>query len=171
MRFLRTFVLAALFAVPVFAADEIRKLDFLVGEWKGEGWFQMGPGKPSHVIQHELVTAKAGGSALLMEGVGRTKKEDGTAGEVVHDAAALLGYDEQAKKYLFTTSVAGRGAANPWFEVTGVNAARWGMDVPQGKMRYIITLTDKGEWFEIGEFSRDGERWTKFFEMTLQKVR
>src|SRR5687768_9994048 len=121
MRFLRTFVLTALFAVPLFAADEMRKLEFLAGEWKGEGWFQMGPGKPSHVIQNEKVTVRAGGSALLIEGTGRAKKEDGTAGEVVHDAVAILGYDEQAKKYLFSTAVAGRGAANPWFEVTGPN--------------------------------------------------
>jgi hypothetical protein len=35
--------------------------------------------------------------------------------------------------------------------------------------RFTITLTPAGEWWEIGEFSRDGTTWTKFFEMTLKK--
>lgn len=39
-----------------------------------------------------------------------------------------------------------------------------------GTIRYTIVLNDKGEWFEIGERSTDGVAWTKFFEMTLQKV-
>lgn len=171
MRFLRTFALVMLFAVPALAADEMKKLDFLAGEWKGEGWFRMGPGKPSSFVQHEKVTPKAGGKALLIEGLGRDKNEDGTAGRVVHDAVALLGWDEQAKKYIFATSTAERGAGIPWFEVTGTNAAQWGMDLPHGKMRYTITLTEKGEWYEVGEFSRDGQNWMKFMEMTLAKVK
>jgi hypothetical protein len=31
-------------------------------------------------------------------------------------------------------------------------------------------VTEKGEWNEVGEFSRDGEKWMQFFEMTLTKV-
>ena len=164
-------VLLMLLAVPVFAADEMKKLDFLAGEWKGEGWFRMGPGEPQHVFQHEKVTPKAGGAALLIEGLGKAKKADGTAGDVVHNATALLGYDEQSKKYVFTTAVAGRGASTPWLEVRGDKHVVWGMDVPMGKMRYTITLNEKGEWFEVGEFSRDGNQWSKFFEMTLAKVK
>jgi hypothetical protein len=171
MKVVLRLMLMVVLAVPVFAADEMKKLDFLAGEWKGEGWFRMGPGEPQHVIQHEKVTPKAGGAALLIEGVGRSKKADGTAGDVVHNAAALLGWDEQAKKYIFSTAVAGRGATTPWLEVRGDQHVVWGMDVPMGKMRYTITLNEKGEWFEVGEFSRDGNQWSKFFEMTLAKVK
>lgn len=170
MKFLRTFIILIV-AIPVLAADEMKKLDFLAGEWKGEGWIQMGPGKPQHMIQTERVTPKAGGNALLIEGLGRAKKEDGTAGEVVHEAVALVRWDEQAEQYRFSTVVAGRGMAEPWLEVRGANHVVWGMDTPQGKIRYTITLTEKGEWFETGEYTRDGEKWTKFFEMTLQKVK
>ncbi len=35
-------------------------------------------------------------------------------------------------------------------------------------MRYIITLNEKGQWFEIGEMERNNE-WFKFFEMTLDR--
>jgi hypothetical protein len=170
MKFSRLLIILVA-AMPLFAADEMKKLDFLVGEWKGEGWIQMGPGKPSYAIQTERVTPKAGGAALLIEGIGREKNEDGSAGKVVHDAVALLRWDDQAKQYRFSTAVAGRGSADPWLEVRGPNHVVWGMDTPQGKIRYTITLTEKGEWFEIGEYSRDGEKWTKFFEMTLTKVK
>ena len=48
----------------------------------------------------------------------------------------------------------------------------WGFAVPQaGRVRFTITLTQAGEWWEIGEFSRDGATWAKFFEMTLKKKR
>lgn len=164
-------VLLFVLAVPAFAADEMRKLDFLAGEWKGEAWFRMGPGQPEYFVQTERVTPRAGNKALLIEGEGRRKKADGTAGEVVHDALAVLGYDEAAKKYRFSPVTAERGAAAPWFEVTGPNAAQWGLEVPQGKMRYTISLTEAGEWLEIGEFSRDGEKWIKFMEMKLTKVK
>ena len=171
MKFALRVMLIFAVALPAFAADEMRKLDFLAGEWKGEGWFRMGPGEPARVIQTEKVTPKAGGAALLIEGLGRAKNEDGTAGHVVHDAVALVGWNEQAKQYRFMTAVAGRGASTPWLEVRGENHVVWGFDTPNGKMRYTITLTEKGEWLEIGELSRDGAGWTKFFEMTLSKVK
>lgn len=43
---------------------------------------------------------------------------------------------------------------------------------PQGgDIRFTITLTEKDEWHEAGEFSRDGKNWIEFFEMTLQRVK
>jgi hypothetical protein len=171
MKFVRLMALV-LVALPLFAADEMKKLDFLVGEWKGEAWWQMGPNaKREYALQHETVTPRAGGNALQVEGQGRTRKEDGTAGALVHDAYAMLRWDDTAKKYRFSTAVAGRGTAEPDFELVGQNKAVWTMTLPQGTMRYTISLTEKGEWFEVGEFSRDGNNWSKFFEMTLAKVK
>ena len=168
VRWMLLFVLA----VPLFAADEMKKLDFLVGEWKGEAWYQMGPNaKRESALQHEVVTRRAGGNALQIDGVGRARKEDGTAGDIVHDAYAMLRWDDTAKKYRFSTAVAGRGTAEPEFEVTGPNKAVWTLPLPHGTTRYTITLDDKGRWFEVGEFSRDGNTWSKFLEMTLTKVK
>lgn len=39
------------------------------------------------------------------------------------------------------------------------------------KIRYTITLSDAGQWIEKGEWSRDGENWSQFFGMTLDKVK
>jgi len=159
------------FAPALFAADEMRKLDFLLGDWKGEASIQMGPGKPQPALQTERVQSKLGGKALLVEGLGKRKLEDGTAGEVVHEALALLSWDEATKKYRFDAWTERAGYVEAWLEVAD-NKAVWGFDTPQGgKIRYTIALNEKGQWHEAGEFSRDGTSWLPFFEMTLTKVK
>jgi hypothetical protein len=164
-------LLAALFAAThVFAADEMRKLDFLTGEWKGEAWMQMGPEKKGYAIQRELVQSKLGGQVLLVEGQGRLKLEDGTGGPIVHDAMAVVSWNEEKKTYRFATWVAGRGESETTLDLVAPNTAVWALDSPRGRTRFTITVTEKGEWKEIGEHSGDsGATWRKFFEMNLVK--
>ncbi|HEX8617768.1 MAG TPA: hypothetical protein VF911_09315 [Thermoanaerobaculia bacterium] len=153
------------------ANDEMRKLDFLAGEWKGDAWMQIGPGNRAYVLQTERVQSKLGGQVLLVEGLGKRKLENGTAGDVVHDALAVISWNAAKKTYRFATWVAGRPDLETTLDLTGPNTAVWGFDTPQGRMRYTIRLTEKGEWNEVGEMTRDhGATWTKFFEMTLQKT-
>jgi len=158
-----------LIALPVFAADEMRRLDWLVGEWKGEASVQMGPGKPELGLQHERVQTKLGGKVLLVEGLGKRKLADGAAGETVHEALGVMSFDEKTKKYRFDAWTARDGYVAAWMEVGANDTVTWGFDPPNGgTVRYTISRTDKGEWHEVGEYVRDG-RTMKFFEMTLQK--
>jgi hypothetical protein len=161
--------LSLLLAMTAVASDEMKKVDFLVGQWQGEATIQMGPGKPQRVVQTENVQSKLGGKVLLIEGLGKRKNDDGTVGEVVHDALAVLSWDDAKKSYRFSGYTAQYGAMETTLDVSDGPVAVWAMDVPGGKTRYTITLTEKGEWHEVGEFSRDGSKWMKFFEMTLTK--
>ena len=161
---------ALLFAsTRVLAADEMKKLDFLIGEWKGEATVQMGPGKPQRVAQTESVKSKLGGNVLLLEGLGRRQNGDGSLGEIVHDALAVISWDEAKKTYRFSGYTAQYGAMETTLDAGPDNTWLWGSEVPGGKMRYTIRLTKEGAWNEVGEFSRDGAVWIKFFEMTLKK--
>jgi hypothetical protein len=169
MRKMLMFLVSLLLATTVVASDEMKKVDFLIGEWQGEATIQMGPGKPQRVFQTETVQAKLGGKILLIEGLGRQKNDDGTSGEVVHQALAVVSWDEAKKTYRFSGYTAQYPAMETTLDVTDGPVAVWAMDVPNGKTRYTITLTEKGEWHEVGEFSRDGSKWMKFFEMTLTK--
>ena len=163
-------VLALVLAAScAYGAEEMGKLDFLIGEWKGEAWIQMGPNKRENVIQTEKVTPTAGGKVLLVEGLGRRKMEDGTAGDVVHDAIAMISWDKAKSTYRFIGHVAQQESVDSSLDMTAPNTLVWGMDTPQGKVRFTIRLTEKGQWNEVGEFSRDGTNWMKFFEMTLTK--
>jgi hypothetical protein len=115
------------------------------------------------------VQSKLGGKALLINGLGNRRMDDGTAGEVVHEALAILSWDEAGKKYRFDAWTARDGYVAAWME-PGDRKATWGFDTPQGgKIRYTITIDEKGQWREIGEFSRDGKQWMGFFDMTLHK--
>lgn len=164
------FAIVFLIAVPLFAADEMRPLDWMVGEWRGEASVRMGPAEPEQLLQHERVQPRLGGKLLLVEGTGKRKLADGAAGEIVHEALAVISFDDKTKKYRFDAWTARDGYVEAWFEVGAKNSVTWGFDTPQGgKVRYTISLDDKGQWHEVGEFSRDGKQYLKFFEMTLQK--
>jgi hypothetical protein len=68
-------MIVALVAMPVFAAnEEMRKLDWMAGDWKGEAVVRMGPGEPQRIQQTERIQSKLGGKVLLIEGQGRTTK-------------------------------------------------------------------------------------------------
>lgn len=145
--------------------DALRKLEFLAGTWKGKAWFWMGPDQKHEVDQTETVQFKQQGVLLLIEGLGK----DAKTGSIVHDALAVISFDDASQKYAFT-SWAGAGRSGAFEAKVGSNRLEWGMKNAGGTIRYTIVLNEKGEWYEIGERSTDGANWTKFFEMILQKV-
>ena len=161
-------LVAVLTATVAYGADEMSKLDWLVGEWKGEATARTGPGQPETIVQVEKVTPRAGGKVLLVEGLGRDKD-----GKIVHDAIAFISWDEEKKTYRFIGHVADRPSVDTTLDMTAPDTLVWGLTPPQGsgKVRFTIRRTDKGEWNEVGEFSPDGAKWFKFLDMTLAKVK
>jgi len=146
---------------------EMKKLDFLAGEWKGAGWMQM-PGGRSEFSQTEVVQKKLHGVALVIEGRGTSKE----SGRVVHDALAMVTWDEPSKEYRFQSWLFNRPAGGDFRgRVLGENTFQWSMQPPGMTIRYTIRLNEKKQWHEVGEMSRDGQSWQKIFEMTLDKVK
>ena len=167
------FLPAALLAQSTTPAQlqEMKRLDFLIGEWRGEGWTEFTPGQRRTSPVTELVQPKLGGMILLVEGLGK-KKAPGQQEEVVtHNALGVIAYDPSAKLYRVRSYLAdGRSTDAEAEFVEG--GFQWRFKGPQGmSIRYTIKLTEKGEWFERGEMSRDGQSWRQFHEMTLQKVK
>lgn len=58
-------------ASPTLA--EMKKLDFLVGQWQGEGYFLLGPSQRKTFSQTENIQRKVEGTILHMEGLGKAK--------------------------------------------------------------------------------------------------
>jgi hypothetical protein len=156
---------------PQSLLQEMKKLDFLIGEWQGEGWTEFVPGQRRTSPITERVESKLGGTVLLVEGLGKKKVEGQPNEVVVHNALGIISFDPKAKLYRLKTFLAdGRTTdADARFVEEGF---QWSFQAPQGlNIRYTVKLTDKGEWFEKGEMSQDGKSWRQFHEMTLKRVK
>jgi hypothetical protein len=151
---------------PAVQIEEMKKLHFLLGEWRGEGWAMVGQ-KREGAKQTETVQSKVGGVALLVEGLGRAVADNNL---IVHNALAVISYDVQKKSYRVSTYQAS-GVTIEAEATVGNNSLEWGFKTERGTVRFAIKLTEKGEWHEVGDFSPDGKTWYKFMEMTLQKVK
>lgn len=142
-----------------------------VGRWQGEGSMMTPNGEPGKSMVDERIEAKLDNTVITMEGLGKsidpvTKKET-----IVHQALGILSYDQLTSQYKLKTYVSNGRSTDAWFNVVSDNSYQWGFDTPGGKIRYNIQLDlTKNIWNETGEYSRDGNSWRKFFEMSLTKV-
>lgn len=143
-----------------------------VGRWQGEGSMQMGPGEPKKSTVNEKFEFKLDGVIGIVEGLGKTIDPTTNQEMVVHQAFGVLSYDFTSSQYKIRTYLKDGRGGEGWFNVTGENTFQWGFDIPNaGKTRYTIVLDPaRKTWNEIGEFSRDGSTWSKFFEMNLKKT-
>lgn len=142
---------------------EMKKLDAMVGQWKGTGWIQQGKER-ENFTGTENVQRKIDGLAILVEGRFVDKKD-----VVVHETLGVLSYNQTSKDYDFNTFLhTGRKGQYTMKAVEG--GFQWGFSFPGGVVRYHIKLT-ADTWHETGEMSMDeGKTWRQFFEMTLKKV-
>jgi hypothetical protein len=148
---------------------EVKKLDWLVGQWKGEGWIQMGPQRHDFAGT-ETVRRKVGGVALLVEGNFRTKGAPADA-PPVHETIAVVSYDRDAGHYWFNAWLRNGRSGRYEARLESDQVLQWLIPIPQGQIRYTIRLDSNKHWSEVGEMSPDGgTTWRKFFEMTLKKV-
>ena len=173
---MRPFIVAAMLLAPLCTlnaqapkldpahAAEMKKLDWLVGQWEGEAVFQMGPDQKATVAQSERIEKRVGGTVLVIEGQGKME------GRVVHDAFAIVTWDPIAKKHLVSAYLAdGRSVVADAKASEG--RLEWGFDTSEGSMGYVIERADDGGWIETGYRNRPGGSPAKFLEMTLKKIK
>ena len=146
---------------------EMKKLEKLVGMWEGDGWIQQGPNK-FEFRGTESVVWKVEGIAALVEGNYRLKTTDGSQGKIIHETLAVLSFNQKTNIFDFKTFLANGSQGFHEMKPTSDNTFVWGFETPSGQMRYTITIANN-TWSEIGEMSKDGKMWMKFFEMNLNK--
>jgi hypothetical protein len=142
-----------------------------IGRWQGEGSMTTQTGEQKKSTVDEKIEFRLDNTLLLVEGIGKYT-DAATSKEVIsHHALGLLSYDAVTSQYKFKSWLKDGKSTDAWFNITGENQYQWGFDTPGGKIRYSIVLDlVKKTWNEVGEFSRDGNTWKKFFEMNLKKV-
>ncbi|WP_424962236.1 hypothetical protein [Ekhidna sp.] len=143
--------------------DEMRKLDPMVGNWKGEGWFMDRSGVRYEFTQQEEITMELDETALLIKGKGFSE------GKTIHNAMAVVTFDSVSSAYDFHSFLSDGRKTQANLKVVDEGVFQWGFDVPNGRIKYYIKI-DEGKWYEKGEFSSDGTAWFPFIEFNLSKL-
>ncbi|HEX5168988.1 MAG TPA: hypothetical protein VFW11_07425 [Cyclobacteriaceae bacterium] len=167
LSFYSKFVIAQAPDFSALCQEEMKKVAYLSGHWKGEAVYQRGAGSPITVMQEEKVEFKLDGTVLLIEGTGRNANE-----EIVFNALALLNYHPIDKTFKFKSYLKEGHSTDPYFIILGQNKFEWGFDIHGGgKTKYTITLDPSQQsWNEKGEYSQDGNTWFPFIELKLKKI-
>ena len=150
----------------------MKKLDFLVGTWKGKGWIILPSGREPFTVT-EKMERKLDGQIVVVDGLGKSKDEKTGKERIVHQAYGIFSYDAGADKIKFRWYKAVGGEENETTIEVSENKFIWGFDIPENgvKVKFTEIINEKGNWLEIGEVTRDGGKtWFKFFEMELSKV-
>jgi len=162
------FVLQAPLPDRSIVAEKMKALSFLVGRWEGVGKIQIAAAPRVSSDVRENVQYRLSGQALLVEGLGTVKSEDGKSDQPVHEAIGLITWDLAKEKYVMHVMTAKAGAVEPTVEV-GDKTLVWSFVTDGRTIRYTIKINEKGQWIEDGEWTIKGEKWLKFLEMTLDK--
>jgi hypothetical protein len=148
-----------LYSVDETSKAEISKLEFMCGNWEGSGWMMGRDGQRHEFRQTEDLRFKLEGTALLIEGHGESN------GETVHKALAIVRWNKEKEEYTFSSFLPdGRGG--DFRAELKDGKFYW---YPNEFITYIISLNEKGQWYETGEMKR-GEQSYQFFEMTLDRI-
>ncbi len=139
--------------------ERMKQLSFLEGKWEGSGWRLAQDQKKYTFNQTEDVSFQRSGTHLQIEGIGISD------GKVVHHAIAMISPTKDENRFEFASYLQSGQKGNFKAEMKE-GKFYW---YPNEQVRYIITLNEKGQWFEIGEYNM-GDRWFQFFEMTLDKI-
>ena len=163
---------------PARQSDEMKKLDFLIGEWKGVGQeFRPDGSRLNEFSQKAKVQAKSGGSELRIKDEKTYKAQLQPGGPVYHNStlAATVYYDDAAKLYRWRGE-GSYGRKNPLeAKLIDARTLQYGMpfsvtvEPSDGNRRTTIEVTESGEWHETLEVWRKGS-WYKAEESVLKKT-
>jgi len=141
----------------------MKKLNFLMGQWKGQGWAAVS-GSKATFTDTELVTSKSNGLELTIQSSGITD-----AGAPARQGSVVVSYDAATKAYHLHNHQADGTVTDTPAQVTS-NSLVWIVRDPHhGPIRFIIQVNAKGQWVESGELSNDGKTWQKFMSLTLAR--
>ena len=142
----------------------MKKLDFLVGNWKGPASVSRGPGEPIHITQTESVHLKLDGLVLLIEGEGRDAE-----GKRVFGALATVNYDDSTSTYRFRAHNDGR-FLDTELKVEK-NGFSWGYTAGPLKVVNTMRVGENGDWVETTESVYNDSPPRRSVDMKLQRQR
>jgi hypothetical protein len=148
---------------------KMKDVAMLVGQWRGEGWIQFEEGERRSFTVTERVESRLGGLVLVFD---RTAEGDAAGREgptVINHAFGILTYDAVRNRY---AGIVIRDDGS--YVVAEVKQDQgfleWSYDDPElGTVKNLIRITESGEWYGVGENSKDEVNWNRTYEMHLTR--
>lgn len=141
----------------------MKKLEFLVGKWKGEARTLRASGEPLVMIQTEEAQYRLDGLILSIEGVGSNKAD----GKPALQAFGILSYDDHTGTYRMRAFNDGRFLET---EVKLIDKGMtWGFAVGQYRTSAVLRIDEQGNWTEQHEIAIGDQPPKKFMELRVTK--
>ncbi|MCE2997007.1 MAG: hypothetical protein ACK5RG_03085 [Cyclobacteriaceae bacterium] len=149
--------------------ESIKKLSWLLGEWSGTGVVNMGGKKNIILYLRESVRPSLDSTIYIINGQGFERDSLTKKDVMVHDAFAVVSFDERQNRFRWNAWRIPGGTYGDLAITLGDKSFEWSTNVQGGQTRYKARLNEKGQWIEVGEFSKDGIKWFEFITLTLDK--
>lgn len=146
------------------AALGMEKLQFLKGEWRGEGWME-GPKGRHSFHQSKIVTDHMDHMVLAIEGNSMTSED------IFYSRTLVMVSWDGKSPYRIHAYGAPDAVVDGTASLTG-DTFEWRFDLGKMRFRYRIHIDEKGLWDEVGDRSMDeGATWHEFTELRLDKMK
>jgi len=153
-------------------ASNLSALDFMIGDWEGEGWIQMGRDRKTFKIK-ESFTRKLSGSLVVVDGLGTNINKETGLKEIIHTAYGVFYYDAKVDKigFRYYKEDGTNGQTYPEFSE---NKMVWGFiaEPSKSEIRFTEMVDVNGFWVANGEVKPPGrDQWFPFFYMKLNRIK
>ena len=149
--------------------EEMRKLEFLVGDWKGEGWMYRADGSRVELSQSMKVERDSRGPALRVRDTKKYKAVGLDGYPLSNSETGTLYYDEGTRIYRWRREIERKTP----FEAKLIEprTLQWEKQSTGSIARTTIKVTEDGEWHETLEFLLGKDGWFKYQESILKRVK
>ena len=143
----------------------MKKLSSLTGTWSGEAHMQRGAGEPVTLTQTEEVKYKLDGLVLMIEGTGRTPKDE----TPVLQALGVISYDDATGNYHIRAWNDGRFLESDVELLDDGKGLRWGFGVGEIRSRSVLKIDKDGQWTEAAELIIGSQPARKLMDLTVRR--
>jgi hypothetical protein len=146
---------------------EMRKLEFLVGKWTGDGRILRGAGESVEMIQTEVAEYKLDGLVLMIEGIGRNRAD----GKATLQALGIISYDDETGTYHMRAYNDGRYLETEVKLTEDGKGMVWGFALGEIKTSSMLRMDENGDWTEIHEVTLGSQPPRRFMELRVSLQR
>jgi hypothetical protein len=150
----------------------LAKVDFLVGDWEGEGWSTPGPGERRRFWVKEYYHYRGDKDLMDMEGRFGRILPDGTSSPEQEYALGILFYDRQSGRYMMWHYSTQDGAKTVPMDVNvDGRSMQYVTEYAPGKTgRFHLVVGADGVWVSTFTILTAEKTWQQVMEFRMKRI-